>query len=779
MGLKMEGSGQGFSAKKFGAFDSGTDKSVMDDPFIDYVLGENYRIIELIGSGGWGNVYRAKDICTDNDVAIKILHKHHLQDDMSVKRLEQEADALSKLKSQSIVQVIDYGLSPAPYIVMEYFDGMPLAKYLKDHGAMHYTVAIDLFVQLCDGLGAAESISMVHRDLKPANILVNSIGRHTRAKILDFGLVKFLDESNKLTATGEIMGSPPYMPPEQWKGQCDLRSDIYSLGCIMYEVLTGTLAFNATFGMDYLYKHMNEDPERFAQRVPGNDIPESLEMIVRKCVQKAPENRYQSAMEIRRDLQKIKTGRQTTVVLPEERKKKSAKNASKSLILVSTAFVAALAVVFFFREPVMELAIRNFNEEADKALGLGQTDEAISKYRQTLFLSQFLSNNGQSRLHALRMLATLLSERKEYTSASSIEKQILELSSKSTEYDGNAELSQALKEIEERQLAKAGRNGSTALAAAVSVKGNKGAGSQQVEKAVSWKEPEGIATQAKSKAQEQPKQEQSQRQNEAGSKVAVNPENNKLVAKKDPEKELNENVEMVRAEIEKLKVQGRGRSLDSANAWKKMGKYYFDAASLDGKYLRYAEASYQQAYSLEESLNLKDADTVSNLNRIKISLGKTDSLVAVSSSSSSKSSARPVREPARSSSYLNNSQLSAGAQALSSTLTGLLSSEDSIKGLMSSMARQRYGEIGPVPGPYESDRMLIAAVLMQKENYGQDVSAYLPMCKSLNDAARKGDKTAVAAQVSDAFKTLGITQAMVTEWRTRNNQSGRGRNFFR
>ena len=194
------------------------------DPFIGFILEDRYQIVELIGTGGWGKVYKAKHVTLDMDLAVKIVHQHHLQDEQSIKRFEQEAQLLSRVENQYIVRIIDHGLSPAPFIVMEYVHGIPLSKWLKTNGPMPPQMAIDLFLQLCDALSAAEDIRIVHRDLKPSNILLKTNTEGVQCKILDFGLAKSVDMNSaaeKLTATGEILGSPAYMSPEQWKGQCD------------------------------------------------------------------------------------------------------------------------------------------------------------------------------------------------------------------------------------------------------------------------------------------------------------------------------------------------------------------------------------------------------------------------------------------------------------------------------------------------------------------------------------------------------------------------------
>ena len=289
------------------------ENKVLADPFIGVTLNERYLINELIGVGGWGNVYRATHLTLENEVAVKIVHRHHLQHEDNIKRFKREARALHKIESDAVVKVIDADVEPAPFLVMEHFDGEPLSKWLERHGPMNAYLAMDLFIQLCNGLTAAAALKIVHRDLKPANILIKVSGKTVQAKMLDFGLAKFMDHQStggakNITATGDILGSPPYMSPEQWKGQADSRSDIYSLGCIMYEVLAGKPAFSAQYGLDYLHKHLSEKPKPIEEIYPQADLPPGLEEIVSACMAKSVERRYQTSDMCKRDLILVMNG---------------------------------------------------------------------------------------------------------------------------------------------------------------------------------------------------------------------------------------------------------------------------------------------------------------------------------------------------------------------------------------------------------------------------------------------------------------------------------------
>jgi eukaryotic-like serine/threonine-protein kinase len=280
------------------------------DPLIGAVFGR-YEIKEFIETGGWGNVYRAKDSKLEKDVAIKIVHDHVLKDESNIKRFRREARLLCRLESRYVMRVLDADTTPAPYLVVEYFDGIPLNKWLLANGPMNAQMAIDLFCQLCRALSEAQELDIVHRDLKPASILIKTSDNAVEARIVDFGLAKCLTSDNtlgsKITSPGEMLGSPPYMSPEHFDGNWDHRSDIYSLGCIMYEVLAGRPAFKAKFAPEYLQLHRSTLPERISKVNPGAVLPAGLEEVIFACLEKSPNRRYQSAKLCAEDLEAIKS----------------------------------------------------------------------------------------------------------------------------------------------------------------------------------------------------------------------------------------------------------------------------------------------------------------------------------------------------------------------------------------------------------------------------------------------------------------------------------------
>jgi serine/threonine-protein kinase len=282
-----------------------------EDEWIGRTLGERYDVTELLGKGGMGVVYLARQRVIDRWVAIKMLQAELTQDEVSVKRFEQEAKAASLLNHPHLVTLHDYGITPTgqPFLVMEYLEGHSLLDIIKRQGPLSPRRAIKIFSQVSEGLGHAHHQGIVHRDLKPSNIiLVEQEGDSEFVKVVDFGLAKLMPwsgkESQHLTKTGEVFGSPIYMSPEQCMGR-ELRptSDIYSLGITLFESLTGKPPFKGANSIATASKHMSEPPPRFTDIRPDLDLPEVLETVVLKTLAKDPAARYQNMSEFKDALQ--------------------------------------------------------------------------------------------------------------------------------------------------------------------------------------------------------------------------------------------------------------------------------------------------------------------------------------------------------------------------------------------------------------------------------------------------------------------------------------------
>lgn len=280
-------------------------------------LGERFEVLARIGSGGMGSVYKVKDVNIDAVLAVKVLQQNLVQDQAALKRFEQEAEAAQKLSHPNLVPVYDHGttVDGAPYIVMDYLEGRALSDILNDSQTLDSKRAIKIFRDICDALSYAHKQGVIHRDIKPTNIIVTDVGQSTeRAHIVDFGIAKVLPTANRethdLTQTGEIFGSPHYMSPEQCLGfMLDNRSDIYSLGCLMYECLTGGAPFEGANPIQVVVKHINEEPAEFSRAAKVDRHVEKLESVVMRCLDKEKTERYQHVDDIVKDLTAIETGK--------------------------------------------------------------------------------------------------------------------------------------------------------------------------------------------------------------------------------------------------------------------------------------------------------------------------------------------------------------------------------------------------------------------------------------------------------------------------------------
>lgn len=282
-------------------------------PPIGSIFAERYEIMSILGFGGMSIVYKARHKHMDRIVAIKVLHPTLMNDPVALERFQQESKAAASLTHPNVVTVYDFGISPdgQAFFVMDCLEGTTLDVLIDKEGYVAPDQAIVIFRQICDGLDAAHKKAIIHRDLKPPNIaLIPQQDGSILVKILDFGVAKFLPNSSqqalRLTQTGEVFGSPLYMSPEQCLGKkLDQRSDLYSLGCLMYETLTGIPAVIAESFLEALNKHVGEPSKPFKEVAPLLEIPIELETIVFKCLVKDPAQRYQSAFEVKEDLSSL------------------------------------------------------------------------------------------------------------------------------------------------------------------------------------------------------------------------------------------------------------------------------------------------------------------------------------------------------------------------------------------------------------------------------------------------------------------------------------------
>lgn len=266
-------------------------------------INDRYQIIKTIGEGGMANVYLALDTILNRQVAVKILRGDLADDEKFVRRFQREALSASKLNHPNIVEMYDVGEDNGQYyIVMEYVSGKTLKSLVKKRGALTLPEVMDIMTQLLSAVMCAHDSYIIHRDIKPQNVMILEDGK---VKIMDFGIAMALN-SNELTQTNSVMGSVHYLPPEQANGSgSTIKSDIYSLGILMYELLIGKVPFKGDNAVEIAIKQMKEPIPSICKQNP--DIPQSIENIVLKACAKNPKNRYDSAKEMYDDIQNALT----------------------------------------------------------------------------------------------------------------------------------------------------------------------------------------------------------------------------------------------------------------------------------------------------------------------------------------------------------------------------------------------------------------------------------------------------------------------------------------
>jgi eukaryotic-like serine/threonine-protein kinase len=281
------------------------------DPLIGSVVDGRYKVLERVGSGGMGAVYKVEHQRMGKIAAMKVLHRDLAKNAEVMLRFRREAEAISKLTSAHTVQTFDFGTAEgAMYLVMEYVRGDDLGAIVRRDGPLPFARVAPIFEQVCDALAEAHELGIVHRDLKPENILVvHGRDGHDHAKVLDFGLAKLSErqEMNEVTGRGAIIGTPYYMSPEQIRGEeLDSRSDIYSLGVVMYRVLCGEPPFQAQSPVGVLTKALTDDVVPPSRRRPDAHIAPAVDAIVGKAMAKVRDDRYPTVEALKADIEEAR-----------------------------------------------------------------------------------------------------------------------------------------------------------------------------------------------------------------------------------------------------------------------------------------------------------------------------------------------------------------------------------------------------------------------------------------------------------------------------------------
>ena len=283
-----------------------------EESLVGKVVSDRYRIIKKLGEGGMGAVYLAEHVFIEKKVALKVLSPEFARKADLTARFLQEAKSASRIGHENVIDISDFGLSSEGlvYFAMEYLKGQDLGQAVRASGAMSWSRAQPIVVQICKALGAAHAQGIIHRDMKPENVfLIDREGRPDFVKLLDFGIAKVQtegDEGPKLTRTGMIFGTPEYMAPEQAEGKvCDQRADLYAVGCVINHLIAGQPPFQAENFVGMLTKHLLEQPKPPSTLNPRMGIVPELDALVLKALSKQPDQRYQNMAELRAAVEAI------------------------------------------------------------------------------------------------------------------------------------------------------------------------------------------------------------------------------------------------------------------------------------------------------------------------------------------------------------------------------------------------------------------------------------------------------------------------------------------
>jgi serine/threonine protein kinase len=353
-----------------------------------------YEFVGVLGAGGMGIVYKARQMIIDKLVAIKMLHPH-LMSAEAVQRFQRESKTSSMLEHPYIIKMYDVGVCGAgPYMVLEFVQGHTLAQVLEQEGPLPMQRFLNIFIQFCDALQYAHSCGVFHRDLKPSNVmLTRNRNNEEEIRIMDFGIAKLIDESAnesfaaKLTRTGEAIGSPSYMSPEQAQnGKIDARSDLYSTGCVIFEALTGAPPFARANALETLMAHLSEQPLSMSQAMLGaKTFDPNVEQIVARLLQKDPDLRFQSMLELKDQLVAIRDGHGMGKFVYQGQREKSVKRRTPIILALSTVAIC-LSIVSI-------LCLPKANNKQHASETSATTDTEFKKFHPVKDISSVASDN--------------------------------------------------------------------------------------------------------------------------------------------------------------------------------------------------------------------------------------------------------------------------------------------------------------------------------------------------------------------------------------------------
>lgn len=374
------------------------------------VLSGRYELIEIVGTGGMAIVYRALDQKTGREVAVKLLRPEFERDEEFVRRFSHEAKAAAQVAHENIVNMLDVGFDGVPYIVMEFVRGQTLKDLIRSVGSIPQRQAVAMALRILAALDHAHRNNIVHRDIKPQNILVDENGM---IKVADFGIAR-LTTSATMTATGDgsFFGSVHYISPEQARGEkADEKSDLYSVGVVLYEMLTGQVPFDSESAVSIAIKHIGETPRSIRELKP--ELPRALEQILQKALSKDPADRYQSASEMAADLKRSLTnprgGFVRNPVMDAQRRKARVRNALAGLLLAAVLGAMVLIIVktgvfdHYFYGVTVPSVVNVSEEDALRSLSAFHlVGEATQEYSDTVEKGLVISQEPAAESEAMQ-----------------------------------------------------------------------------------------------------------------------------------------------------------------------------------------------------------------------------------------------------------------------------------------------------------------------------------------------------------------------------------------
>lgn len=356
------------------------------------VLKKRFEILRELGSGGMAIVYLATDRELNRTVAIKLLHLFVMSDEDSRMRFEREAQILSRLTNRHLPQLYSSGflVDDVPFLVFEYIDGMALNEEIRKHEKLPWKRALQLAIQIANAMQYVHDKGVIHRDLKPRNLMLLH-GDEDFIKVLDFGLAKAVNLSigSTITSTGALIGTPQYMSPEQCKGiACDEAADIYALGCIIYEMLSGSPPFNSSEFVSLIRKHEKEQPPLVSSRIGELDVPKNIDAVVLKALEKEPEKRYRSMSEFAEALTKCIHGSTQEFDASEvSALQVSSKKTAFPILLIAIMLILLLGVFAFIH-------LKNKHDVSEKLGALSSpADRLLDEFDRRVILGKGMEKN--------------------------------------------------------------------------------------------------------------------------------------------------------------------------------------------------------------------------------------------------------------------------------------------------------------------------------------------------------------------------------------------------